>query len=228
MTWRTEIGDRCLAGPEARLIREIVGYMGDMIAAELDYGDDDDGLDYGIPVFDKLAPAQKLSLLEQVLRQLLTPTDKPPELTAMNEGVIAAIYAAVGQMVVSEIEMEPDLDEVGTFDARHWRKLLLDVALADGGHRPSCRPLAAVTKANGNACWIQSQCGSCGTTTIWTPRPSSTPRPTLLVAIAGNLGSSGTTSSPSPRTRRSQTYQLSANGFGRCADTHDLCRIADR
>jgi len=132
MTWHTEIGDRCLAGPEAHLIREIVGYMDDTIAAELDCGGDDDGLDYGIPVFDKLAPAQKLALLEQVLRQLLTPTDKPPELTAMNEGAIAAIYAAVGQMVVAEIEMESDLEEMGTFDAQHWRKLVLDVALADG------------------------------------------------------------------------------------------------
>ena len=131
MTWHTEIGDRCLAGPEARLIREIVGYMVDMITAELDYGDDD-GLDYGIPVFDKLAPAQKLALLEQVLRQLLTPTPKTPELTSMNEGAIAAIYAAVGQMVVSEIEMESDPEEMGAFDTQHWRKLVLDVALADG------------------------------------------------------------------------------------------------
>jgi len=141
MTWHTEIGDRCLAGPKARLIREIVNSMADMIAAELDDGGDDDGFDYGIPVFDRLTPAQKLALLEQVLRQLLTPTDKPPELTAMNEGAVAAIYAAGGQMVVSEIEMESDLEEMGSCDAQEWRKLVLDVARA--GECPSTELPAA-------------------------------------------------------------------------------------
>lgn len=131
MTWHTEIGDRCLTGLEARLIREIVGYMDDIIAGELEYDGDNNGLDYGIPVFDKLAPAQKLALLEEVLRQLLNPTEKIHELTAMNEGAIAAIYAAVGQMVVSEIEMESDLEDMGLVDAQHWRKLLLDVVQAD-------------------------------------------------------------------------------------------------
>lgn len=38
MTWHTEIDDRCLARAEARLIREVVGYMDDTIAAELDFG----------------------------------------------------------------------------------------------------------------------------------------------------------------------------------------------
>lgn len=106
--------------------------MADAITAELDYAGDDDGLRYGIPVFDNLAPAQKLALLEQVLRQLLTPTESPPTLTAMNEGAVAAIYAAIGQMVVSEIEMESELEEMVTCDGQHWRKLLLDVAQADG------------------------------------------------------------------------------------------------
>lgn len=132
MTWHTDLGDRCLTGPEARLVREIVAYMDDTIAAELDFGGDDDGIKYGIRVFDKLTPAQKLALIEQVLRQLLTPTDKPPELTAMNEGAVAAIFAAVGQMIVWEIDVEPELEEMDDGDPQHWRKLLLDVVRADG------------------------------------------------------------------------------------------------
>jgi hypothetical protein len=133
MTWHTELGDRCLMGPEARLVREIVDYMHDMIGCMLDVtlDGDDEVVEYGVPEFDKLSPPQKIALLEQVLRQMLTATEAPPALNVINESAIAAMYEAIGEMVLSEIEMESEFNESGPLDPHHWRKLLLDVARAD-------------------------------------------------------------------------------------------------
>ncbi|NQW46376.1 MAG: hypothetical protein HQ464_01260 [Planctomycetes bacterium] len=144
MTWHTELGDRCLTGPEARLVREIVDYMHDEIAVDLDSAleADDDGVEYGVTEFDKLKPPQKLALLEQVLRQMINATDAPPTLNVMNESAIAAMYVAVGERVAYEIDMESDVDEPGSFDPYHWRKLLLDVARtdeSDPGELPTAR-----------------------------------------------------------------------------------------
>lgn len=133
MTWHTELGDRCLTGPEARLVREIVDYMHDVIGSMLDVtlDDDDEIVEYGVPEFDKLSSPQKIALLEQVLRQMLTAAEAPPALTVINESAIAAIYKAIEETVLSEIEMESDLNEPGALDPHYWRKLLLDVARAD-------------------------------------------------------------------------------------------------
>lgn len=129
MTWHTELGDRCLTGPEATLFRRIVGYMHDSIGGELE--GDTEKTEYGVPLFDELTPAQKLALLEQVLRQLLEPTEAPPKLNAMNEGAIAAIYSAVNKMVTTEIELGRDRDFKDLCDVYYWRRLLLKVASAD-------------------------------------------------------------------------------------------------
>lgn len=133
MTWHTTLGDRCLVGPEAQLVREIVDYMHDIIGCTLDVtlDGDDEIVEYGVPEFDKLTPPQKIALLEQVLRQMLTATEAPPALNVINESAIAAIYEAIRQMVLSEIELESNHNEPGTFDPHHWRKLLLEVARAD-------------------------------------------------------------------------------------------------
>lgn len=155
MTWHTELGDRCLTGPEARLVREIVDYMHHMIASELDFAPDGDGIAYGIPVFDKLTPPQKLALLEQVLRQMLTATAKPPTLTAMNEGAIAAIYAAVGEVILSELEMASDINETESVDPYYWRKQLLDVARA-GGSDPGELPAATCNDESEWECLLDS------------------------------------------------------------------------
>lgn len=157
MTWHTEIGDRCLTGPEARLVREIVDYMHDEIAVDLDAAleADDDGVEYGVTEFDKLKPPQKLALLEQVLRQMLNPTDAPPTLNVINESAIAAMYAAVGERVAYEIDMESDADEPGSFDPCHWRKLLLDVARTDESD-PSELPTARCRDEDEWECVLES------------------------------------------------------------------------
>lgn len=140
MTWKTSVGNRCLDGPEADLVRRTVDWMHDEIMAGSEF--DLDPLPYAIPVFDQLSPVQKLAMLETVLRDLLTPTPTPPPLNAINEGAIAAIYAGMVRWTEIEIDMEDDPSS----DPCEWRKKLLAVATAacDGEvelPEPSCRDI---------------------------------------------------------------------------------------
>ncbi len=131
MTWHASTGDRCLTESESRLLREAVDFMHDMIASEVEDGGDVST--YDIPEFDNLTAGQKIALLEQVLRQLVTVTETLPKLTAVNESAIAAMYAAVGEMVGCEIDMQSFPDDVDESEPSFWRNLLLDVVRDDEG-----------------------------------------------------------------------------------------------
>jgi len=119
MSWKTCVGDRCLAGPEADLVRETVDWMHDDIVAGLEH--QVAGIPYGIPVFDQLSPTQKLAILEKVLRNLITPTPTPPPLTAVNEGAVAAIYAAMVRLAEIEFDTEGAPEDHDDDAVKAWR-----------------------------------------------------------------------------------------------------------
>jgi hypothetical protein len=129
MTWRTQLGERHMVGPEARLIRSAIAFMHDLVEAEIrDHGD---RWDYGVPVFDNLEPASKLSLLADVGEALLNETPMPP-LTAIKEGAVAAIFGAVTQLIELEIDVQKgEKASRGTDSRILYRTLVLEIANSD-------------------------------------------------------------------------------------------------
>ena len=91
MTWRTSRGKRVLLGTERELFLTAFGSLVDVIRAEIDgYGDP---AEFGIPVFDSLAPWSKLAVLADIGSALTHKTKDCPKHTAVTEGAIAAVYS---------------------------------------------------------------------------------------------------------------------------------------
>lgn len=129
--WHTSRGDRTLCGSEAKLVAQAVDTM---IDALLEHVDDDLEFDggrvcqSGIAVFDALSPAQRIGLLYDVTRHLLTDTDATLSLSATTEAAVAAIFIEVRDQVAIEIDLFPDgiSDQpVWDQDDRSWRQLVL-------------------------------------------------------------------------------------------------------
>jgi hypothetical protein len=116
--WHTSAGDRMLAGAEARLFKSALTRIVEDIKDEAM----EDGLveqwEYGIPRFDELTWTQRLQVLEQVASHVLSPSKETPELNAVNESAIAAIY----QRMRHEIDFEIDSESEST----EWRAMVLE------------------------------------------------------------------------------------------------------
>lgn len=121
--WRTQIGERALQGAEAALFRVALGSMVDL----LDEESEDEGWDFSTPVFDRLSPPQKLALLADVGTALLHPSVSPPELNAVNEATVSAVYEHIWQ----ETQFEIDSDEPKC-ELKFWRKAILAVFQEEG------------------------------------------------------------------------------------------------
>lgn len=129
MTWRTQLGERHAIGPEAALIRSAIAFMRDVVEEEVRYRDD--SWIFGVPVFDNLEPASKLSLLADVGEALLNETPLPP-LTAIKEGAVAAIFGAIRQLIELEIDVQKDEEAAPDRDDRcFYRNLVLEIANSD-------------------------------------------------------------------------------------------------
>ena len=111
--WRTELGERILEGPEAALFRDAFANLIDPsnLCEDRDY-------QVGVDVFDQLTYGQKLAMLAHVANALLRRDVPAPELTALSEGTVAAVFHHLKIMVQIEIE----LSEMGPI----WRPKVLD------------------------------------------------------------------------------------------------------
>lgn len=120
--WRTPTGDRTLVGAEAALIREAIGYVVDTIRDEAE--GDTEIETCGVTLFDELSWRQRLALLVEVTRALLDPRVAAPELSAVNEATVAALFAHIRQNIAFEIDVarEPEVDP--EFDPHSWRRLV--------------------------------------------------------------------------------------------------------
>jgi hypothetical protein len=96
--WHTGLGDRLLVGYEAEVFRRGLARLVDRIENEPEH-------QAGVPVFDRLGAPEKMAVLELVGRFLLVERDSCPELTAVNEGTIAAVY----EQFLDDLEVEIDL-----------------------------------------------------------------------------------------------------------------------
>ena len=103
--WHTADGDRVLRGAEAKVFAES---LLDLAQNELV----EDG-DYctGIPVFDSLTYPQKITILCQVAHALFREEVPMPELTAVLEGAVGAVFRVLHCLVEEEVETVPDSDK---------------------------------------------------------------------------------------------------------------------
>ena len=110
--YRTSMGVRTLTGAEATLFREGLA----RIVAMVDDGADDAPAGVGVAVFDALGRGQKLAMLNAVARALLLADEPAPELTAVVEGTVAAVFQYVADATRAEIQLDAP---------PFWRKLVL-------------------------------------------------------------------------------------------------------
>lgn len=127
------MGERVLEGSEALLVRETIASLVDWIAFSEAQGDEFCGLDFvsGIGIFDALEGTQKLVLIDQAARYLLSPTDEVLPLNAMSEAVVGVIFEHLRQQVRTEIDMQRFGDEEDfSSDAWSWREQIRQTRLS--------------------------------------------------------------------------------------------------
>ncbi len=129
--WHTSRGDRTLCGCEANLVAQAVDTMIDALLMHVDDDLDSDGsrvCQSGIAVFDALSPSQRIGLLYDVTRHLLTETESTLTLSATTEAAVAAIFIEIRDQVAIEIDLFPDgLADQATWEEGElsWRQLVL-------------------------------------------------------------------------------------------------------
>ncbi|HCS54678.1 hypothetical protein [Rubinisphaera sp.] len=123
MTWNTQDGKRTLVGSEARIFKESLKIIADQIIEE-EITESFDQWEFGIPRFDDLNPFSRLALLAEVGQGLLRESKTCPELNAINESTIAAIYENINHQIDFEID---EIDEREPAEWYYWRQLIIDV-----------------------------------------------------------------------------------------------------
>lgn len=113
--WRTPEGERVLKGAEWRLFREALRFAWDVIE---EFGDPDDS---GVAAFDRLQRNQKLAMLALVGQALRDEQMPAPELAAVSEGAVAAVFALLRETIGIEIGLRDEGEETGM-----WRSLVLE------------------------------------------------------------------------------------------------------
>jgi len=100
--WHTADGDRVLRGAEAKVFAESLLDLAHKQLVE----------DYctGIPVFDSLTYPQKITILSQVAHALFREEVPMPELTAVLEGAVGAVFQTLRTLVEEEVAF-PDHDK---------------------------------------------------------------------------------------------------------------------
>lgn len=120
--WHTSDGDRTLVGAEAALIRAAVADMIDSLRDEADGLIDE--YPCGVKLFDELSWQQRLALLARVANALLDVKVRAPELTAVNEATVAALYAHVNRNLAIELDEAKDRGLPEDYDKYYWRRLI--------------------------------------------------------------------------------------------------------
>src|SRR5262249_4818803 len=115
--WRTSLGERVLRGSEGELFRASLAEVCDLVE---DSFEEEELFTSGIEAFDTLQPGQKLAMLCIVGRALLDERISCPELTAVSEGTVAAVFEQARQAVELEVGVADDIAEQHCF----WRQLI--------------------------------------------------------------------------------------------------------
>lgn len=117
--WRTSLGLRTLAGCEAELVRQLLGYVYYQISVTWQTPDEPFGS--GVSLFDRLDIPQQLALLAEVGQALLRPDQPAPELTSLREATVSVLYEQLRFCVADEIDGELRTSR----PHRYWRQLIV-------------------------------------------------------------------------------------------------------
>jgi len=124
--WHTSRGDRTLRGSEAALVSFAIDTMIDALLVHLDEEEDSviaPECQSGISVYDSLTASQRIGLLHDVARHLLTDTETVLPLSATSEAAVAAIYIEVRDQVAIEIDLYREDAQRGVpTEALFWRR----------------------------------------------------------------------------------------------------------
>jgi hypothetical protein len=101
--WNTSLGDRVLTGAEWELFRTVVSTLWDDIESQ---EDDEEPGTTGVNLFDHLPRPDRLALLAQVATGLHDRAKPYPDLTALNEATVAAVFAQIRYLVAIEIDAQ--------------------------------------------------------------------------------------------------------------------------
>jgi hypothetical protein len=124
--WWTSAGERVLRGAEWDLFREGLSCLWD----EVEVAEDEDGPGTtGIAVFDELPKVERLALLATVAKGLTDDDEPCPDLTALTEGTVAAIFAHLRYHIEVEIELEENVSAFGS-SGKDRSRPLRDMVLA--------------------------------------------------------------------------------------------------
>jgi hypothetical protein len=109
--WWTAEGERVRSGAEWALRRQGIACLWD----DVEVSEEEDGSGTtGVAVFDDLPKDVRLALLATVAKGL-TDDDKPcPDLTALTEGTVAAIFAHIRNLIDVEIERQEEANTSGS------------------------------------------------------------------------------------------------------------------
>jgi hypothetical protein len=124
--WWASSGERVLRGAEWELFREGLSCLWD----DVEVSEEEDGLGTtGLAVFDDLPKAERLALLATVAKGLTDEDEPCPDLTALTEGTVAAIFAHIRYHVEVEIELQEEAIASGS-SGRARSRSLREMALA--------------------------------------------------------------------------------------------------
>jgi hypothetical protein len=125
--WWTSVGERVLRGAEWNLFREGLSTL--WVDVETSDDDDEEPGTTGVAVFDRLRKPERLALLAMVTRGLNAADEPCPDLTALTDATIAAVFAQIRYLIRVEIEEERMAwDDRSTVRASWSRELVLDAA----------------------------------------------------------------------------------------------------
>jgi hypothetical protein len=114
MMWWTSSGERVLSRAEWELFREGLSCLWD----DVERAEEEDGPGTtGIGVFDDRPKAERLALLATVAKGLTDEHEPCPDLTALTEGTVAAIFAHL--LYLTEVEIELQVRHVALFRPAH-------------------------------------------------------------------------------------------------------------
>jgi hypothetical protein len=124
--WWTSDGERVLRDAEWALVREGLSCLWD----EVEAAEEEDGPgSTRIAVFDELPKCERLALLATAAKGLTDENEPCPQLTALTEGTVAAIFAHVRYHIEVEIELQEDALDSGS-SGRVRSRPLRDMVLA--------------------------------------------------------------------------------------------------
>ena len=123
--WHTSRGDRILHGDEATLVREAIDTMVDVLSLHVD--DELAGgivCETGVHVFDQFTPAQRIALLHEVAKYLLTDAGETLRLSAALEATVAAVFVDIRDHVAIEVDFPQATDHPRWIERPGWRHLV--------------------------------------------------------------------------------------------------------